>query len=130
MKDVLVDIFTRMLAPITDEQHSCLRVDQVSPVEDNQTLKVPIGTALIVGIDGQKQEPIAILAVTSPELSPDSSDLLTFVLRRAHAYKAPYFITWTLRDAVIWKTPNPGTPAERSHIQKIRAYEDLHCRTR
>ena len=105
-------------------QHACLRVEQVSPVEDNQTLKAPVGTALIVGVDGQKKEPLAILAVTSPKLSTDTPALLGFLVRRAQAYKAPYFITWTLRDAMLWKTPKPGTPAERSHLEKIRDYED------
>ena len=124
MKDVLADIFNRSLAPLSSGQHACLRVEQVSAVEDNQTLKAPVGTALIVGVDGQKKEPVAILAVTSPNLSTDTPALLGFLVRRAQAHKAPYFITWTLRDAVLWKTPKPGTPAERSHLEKIRDYED------
>jgi len=124
MKDVLADIFKRSLAPLSSGQHACLRVEQVSAVEDNQTLKAPVGTALIVGVDGQKKEPVAILAVTSPKLSADTPALLGFLVRRAQAHKAPYFITWTLRDAVLWKTPKPGTPAERSHLEKIRDYED------
>jgi hypothetical protein len=124
MKDVLADIFNRSLAPLSSGQHACLRVEQVSAVEDNQTLKAPVGTALIVGVDGQKKEPVAILAITSPKLSTDTPALLGFLVRRAQAHKAPYFITWTLRDAVLWKTPKPGTPAERSHLEKIRDYED------
>jgi len=124
MKDVLADIFNRSLAPLSSGQHACLRVEQVSAVEDNQTLKAPVGTALIVGVDGQKKEPVAILAVTSPKLSTDTPALLGFLVRRAQAHKAPYFIAWTLRDAVLWKTPKPGTPAERSHLEKIRDYED------
>lgn len=127
MKDVLADIFTRSLAPLADDQHACLRMEQVSAVEENQALKVPIGTVLIVGTNGNKKEPLAILAVTSPKLSPDYPALLSFLVRRAHAYKAPYFITWTLRDAVLWKTPKPGTPPERSHLEKIRDYEDNYA---
>ena len=124
MKNVLADIFSRILSPLSSGQHSCLRVEQVSPVDDNQTLNARIGTALIVGADGQKQESLAILAVTTPKLSADDQALLAFVVRRAQAHKAPYFITWTLRNAVLWKTPKPGTPAERSHLEKIRDYED------
>jgi hypothetical protein len=124
MKDVLADIFTRSLAPLTGGQHACLRVEQVSPVEDNQTLKAPAGTAFIIGVEGPKQEPIAILAVTSPKLSTETPALLGLLVRRAQAHKAPYFITWTLRSAVIWKTPKLGTPAERSYLEKIRDYED------
>jgi len=124
MKSVLADIFTRSLAPLSSGQHECLRVEQINPVEDNQTIKAPIGAALIVGTDSQKKEPLAILAVTSPRLSTDAPALLAFLVRRAQAHKAPYFITWTLRDAVLWRTPKPGTPAERSHLEKIRDYEE------
>lgn len=124
MKDVLADILTRSLAPLTNGSHPCLRVEQVSAVEDNQTLKAPVGTVLVAGDDGQRKEPVAILALTSPRLSTDAPALLAFVVRRAQAYKVPYFITWTLRDAVLWNTPKPGTPAERSHLEKVRDYED------
>ena len=75
MKDVLTDIFNRSLAPLSSGQHACLRVEQVSAVEDNQTLKTPVGTALIVGVDGQRKEPIAILGVTSPKLSANTPAL-------------------------------------------------------
>src|SRR5262244_10004 len=118
MKDVLADIFSRILSPLSTAQHSCLQVEQLSPVEDNQTLKAQIGTALLVGADDQKKEPLAMLAATTPKLSADDQALLAFVIRRAQAHKAPYFITWTLRNAILWKTPKPGTPAERSHLEK------------
>ena len=50
MKSVLTDIFQRTLAPLTGESHACLRLDNVTPVEDQQTLKAPAATALIVGL--------------------------------------------------------------------------------
>ncbi|MFH1932587.1 MAG: N-6 DNA methylase [Pseudomonadota bacterium] len=124
MKDVVEDIFTRCLGSISSGQQSCLRVDHLSPVEDNKTLKTPLGTALILGTDGQETEPLAIFAITSAALTADHTGLLTFVVRRAQSHKAPYFLIWTLRNAVLWKTPKLGTPAERSHLEKIRDYED------
>lgn len=123
MKNVLADIFSRTLAPLSSGGHPCLTVEQVSRVDDNATLKTPIGTALIVGANGEKKEPLAVLVLTSPNLSPDHSALLNLAVLKARAQKAPYFTTWTLRDAVLWKTPKPGTPAERSHLEKIRDYE-------
>lgn len=66
MKKVLADIFTRSVALLSSDHYACLRVKNVSAVEDNPTLKAPIGTALIVGIDGPKKEPLAILGVISP----------------------------------------------------------------
>ncbi len=127
MKTVLSDIFGRTLAPLADETHACLRLDQLSPVEDQQTLKAPTGTALILGIDDTKREPVALFCIAAPTLSPDYPGLLAMIVRRAQAYKAPYFITWTLRDAVLWKTPKPGTPAQKSHLEKIRDYEDNYA---
>jgi len=127
MKTVLADIFTRTLAPLADDTHACLRLDQVSAVEDQQSLGAAAGTALILGMDGAKREPLALFCIAAPTLSPDNPGLLTIIVRRAQAHKAPYFVTWTLRDAVLWKTPKPGTPAQRSHLEKIRDYEDNYA---
>jgi type I restriction enzyme M protein len=127
MKNVLSDIFHRTLAPLINETHPCLRIDNFSPVEDQQSLKAPVGTALILGIDDKKLEPVALFCITAPTLSTDHPGLLTMIVRRAQAHKAPYFITWSLRDAVLWRTPKPGTPAQRSCLEKIRDYEDNYA---
>ena len=127
MKTVLADIFGRTLAPLANDAHACLRLDHVSAVEDQQTLRAVAGTALILGMDGAKREPLALFCIAAPTLSPDNPGLLNMIVRRAQAHKAPYFITWTLRDAVLWKTPKPGTPAQRSHLEKIRDYEDNYA---
>jgi hypothetical protein len=124
MKDILSDIFQRTLASMASEAHACLRLDHISPVEDQQTLKAPMGTALILGIDETKREPVALFCITAPTLSTDHSGLLAMIIRRAQAHKAPYFITWTLRDAILWETPKPGTPAQRSHLSLVKDYED------
>ncbi len=125
MKNILSDIFQRTLASLGGETHVCLRLDHISPVEDQQSLKAPTGTALILGLDDTKLEPVALFCITAPTLSPDHSGLLAMIVRRAQAHKAPYFITWTLRDAVLWKTPKPGTPAQRSHLtHHVRGRDD------
>ena len=124
MKDVLSDIFERSLAALDGDKHSCLRLDQVTSVEDHATLKAPAATALILGEDDDRKEPVALLAITAPTLSTAHPGLLQLIVRRAQAHKAPYFVIWTLRDAVLWKTPKPGTPATKSHLEKIRDYED------
>ena len=127
MKTILSDIFARTLAPLADDAHACLRLDHFSPVEDQQTLRAAAGTALILGTDGGKREQVALFCIAAPTLTPDHPGLLTMVVRRAQAHKAPYFITWTLRDAILWKTPKPGTPAQRSHQEIIRNYEDNYA---
>lgn len=127
MRTVLADIFLRTLAPLTGDTHTCLCIDQVSPVEDQQALRTAAGTALIIGVEGTKREPVAVFCIAAPTISPDHPGLLAMIVRRAQAHKAPYFITWTLREAILWKTPKPGTPAQRSHLDKIRDYEDNYA---
>ena len=127
MKSVLSDIIKRILAPLADNNHPSLRLDQFSAVEEHTSLRAPAGTALILGVDGIRAEPVALLAITAPTLSTDDPSLLAMIVRRAQVYKAPYFVTWTLRAAVLWKTPKLGTPAERSHLEKIRDYEDNYA---
>jgi hypothetical protein len=64
--------------------------------------------------------------VTVPSHAADDTGLLEFVVRRARAHKAPYFVTWTLRDAILWRTPKPGTPAARDSLENLRDYPDLY----
>jgi len=64
--------------------------------------------------------------MTTPSQAADAPAVLEFVVRRARAYKAPYFVTWTLRDAVLWRTPKAGTPATRDAMEKLRDYPDLY----
>ncbi|MDW8309430.1 MAG: N-6 DNA methylase, partial [Verrucomicrobiales bacterium] len=122
MKEALADILNRFLAPLS--QHPSLRVASTQTVEDSATLHAPLGTALLHGLREGQAEPLALLAITSPHLAPDAPALLAFAVRRAQAHKAPYFLTWTLRDAVLWRTPKPGTPAERAHLEVLRDYVD------
>ena len=124
MRTVLTDIFHRTLATLAGDTQTCLRIDQTSPVEDQQSLHAAAGTALILGIEGTKREPIAVFCIAAPALTPDHPGLLAMIVRRAQAHKAPYFVTWTLREAILWKTPKPGTPIQGSHLNKIRDYED------
>src|SRR5947208_2690991 len=79
VKTVLADIFARLLAEIGQGEGACLCVANTNPVEDNQTLKTAIGTALIHGVEGGKAEPLALLAMTAPNLSPTHPGLLSFV---------------------------------------------------
>lgn len=123
-RQLLADIFERLLAPLREGKHSCLKTGSVSEIDQSSVLKAPVGTAVILGFEGRKEEPLAVLAITSPQLSPDNPELLALACRRSQAFKAPYFITWTLRDASLWKTPKPGTPPERGQLEKLRDYED------
>lgn len=125
MKAVLTDLFTRFTAEVGQHDFACLRVAQQWPVEDSNTLRGPIGALLVHGThDDGKVEPVALVALTPPHLGTGDPALLAFVIRRAQANKAPYFLTWTLRDAVLWRTPKRGAPADASSLEKLRDYED------
>jgi hypothetical protein len=61
-----------------------------------------------------------------PSTAADDAAFLEFSSRRARAHKAPYIVTWTLRDAMIWRTPKPGRPATRDSLEKLKDYPDLY----
>jgi hypothetical protein len=125
MKAVLADIFARLTAEVGHHDFACLRVAQQWPLEDNPVVRGPIGTLLLHGLnDDGKTESLALIALAPPNLATGDPALLQFVIRRAQANKAPYILTWTLRDAVLWRTPKPGTPTDANTLEKLRDYED------
>lgn len=125
MKSVLTDLFARFTAEVGQHDFACLRVAHQWPVEESAILRGPIGSLLLHGIeDDGKTGPLALVAVVPPHLATGDPALLQLVIRRAQANKAPYFLTWTLRDAVLWRTPKQGAPADASNLEKLRDYED------
>jgi type I restriction enzyme M protein len=125
MKTVLADLFARFEAEVGQHDFACLRVTQRWPVEDSTALHGPIGSLLVHGVnDDGKTEPLALVALTPPHLATGDPALLQFVIRRAQANKAPYILTWTLRDAVLWRTPKHGAPTDANSLEKLRDYED------
>jgi hypothetical protein len=125
MKTVLADLFARFEAEVGQHDFACLRVTQRWPVEDSAALRNPIGSLLVHGVnDDGKTEPLVLVALTPPNLSAGDPALLQFVIRRAQANKAPHILTWTLRDAVLWRTPKHGAPTDANSLEKLRDYED------
>lgn len=82
-------------------------------------------TVVIHGRREGADEPLAVVLMTTPSYAADDTGILEFVVRRARAHKAPYFVTCTLRDAILWRTPKPGKPAARDSLEKLRDYPDL-----
>jgi type I restriction enzyme M protein len=125
MKAVLADLFARFTAEIGHGDFECLQIAQKWHVEDSAALKSPVGAVLIQGVhDDGKSEPMVLIGFTGPQLSPADPALLQFLVRRAQVNKAPYILIWTLRDAVLWRTPKPGTPTDAANLEKLRDYED------
>ena len=126
MKNAVAELFTRFVAGFPHGAGAILRADQIQAGELPTPAKPPLHTVLVKGTQGGTEGPLAVVAMTVPSLSPEDPGLLEVVVRRARANKAPYFVTWTLRDAALWKTPRPGTPASRDSVEKLRHYPDLY----
>jgi len=125
MKAVLADIFARFSAEIGRRGFACLRVTQQWPVADNTALRSPIGTLLLHGVnDDGRTEPLALVAITPPQLATGDPALLQFIVRRAQANKAPHILIWTLRDAVLSRTPKAGAAVDANSLEILREYED------
>jgi methylase of polypeptide subunit release factors len=123
VQETVAKVFQRFVERIPAGPAATLRAAKVQPADG--TSGAPWNTVLIHGRHDGSDQPVAVLLMTVPSRAADDSALLEFVVRRARAYKAPYFVTWTLRDAILWRTPKPGTPAARDSLEKLRDYPDF-----
>ncbi|HHT9153398.1 MAG TPA: N-6 DNA methylase, partial [Candidatus Hypogeohydataceae bacterium YC40] len=56
------------------------------------------------------------LALKTPETAIDDPELLNKAANVARAMSANFFVTWNMRDAVIWRTPREGVEVTREHM--------------
>jgi type I restriction enzyme M protein len=117
-------LFQRFVAKLSVAPHATLYVQKAQPAEPDS--KAAWHTVLIHGRHDGMDQPLAVVLMTVPSQATDAPAVLDFVVRRARANKAPYFVTWTLRDAILWRTPNAGTPAMRDTMEKLRDYPDVY----
>lgn len=126
MKTVLAELFDRFIQSVTADHGETLSAQSPQTAEVGTRAKTPVWTVVVHGRRNGKEEPLAVILLTTPAAAPDDPALLDFIIRRTRANKAPYFVTWTLRDAILWETPKPGTPAARGSLDKLRDYPDLY----
>ncbi|AEB08772.1 HsdM family class I SAM-dependent methyltransferase [Desulfobacca acetoxidans] len=119
------EIFQRFLALFPSEADALLSIEQIQSADAIASTKTPYFTVLIKGRHSQGDEPLAMVLMTLPSLSAEDHAILDFASRRARAYKAPFFLTWTLRQAILWRTPKPGIPASRDSLEKVKQYPEL-----
>lgn len=124
MQDSVASLFEQFVKKLPTQPEAVLRAEKVQPAD--KTSAAPWHTVLIHGRHDGSEKPLGVVLMTVPSYSTDDTALLEFVICRARAYKAPYFITWTLRDAILWRTPKAGTPAARDSLEKLRDYPDLY----
>ncbi|HHT9120556.1 MAG TPA: HsdM family class I SAM-dependent methyltransferase [Candidatus Hypogeohydataceae bacterium YC41] len=60
----------------------------------------------------------------TPETPSDEPKLLQEAAEKARAMEANYFVTWNMRDAVIWRTPREGAEVTREH--KAYSYNPIY----
>jgi len=126
MTAIVFELFDRFLAHLSAGKSATLFADEAVRAETSKVVDAPLCSVLMKARDNKSELPFAVIVLTSPELSTDDTRLLEYAARKARAHKAPYFVTWTLRDLCIWSTPRPGTPATRDTLEKLRDYADLY----
>ncbi len=125
MNATTIELFHRFVAAIPSGPQGCIYAELAQPFDPSVTSKTPFSTVLIKGRHDGSDAPLCLVLMAAPAFSADDAAVLDFAVRRARANKAPYFVTWTLRDAMLWQTPKPGIPAGRDAIQKLRDYPDV-----
>lgn len=60
----------------------------------------------------------------TPVTPVDDHELLNNAAEKARAMHADYFVTWNMRDAVIWRTPH--WTEEVSRVHRLKTYPPIH----
>ena len=75
---------------------------------------------LVVAAGGN---PLAVIGLVPPSIAADAAPLLEFLALKARAQRAPYLVTWNLRDATLRETPRIGVPVVS--VEPLRRYPTL-----
>jgi methylase of polypeptide subunit release factors len=124
VRTAVAELFQRFVKQLQGSLNAPLRAEKVQLAD--ATPGTPWHTVVINGLIDGSDKPLALVLITAPSLAADDPAMLEFAVRRARANKAPYFVTWTLRDAILWRTPKPGTPVARDALEKLRDYPELY----
>jgi hypothetical protein len=77
-----------------------------------------------IWLNRERGEGFAGWELKTPITPADDPDLLENAAEKARALKANYFVTWNMRDAVIWRTPHDGEKV--SAECRFKTYPCLH----
>jgi len=91
----------------------------------------PFGVSSVPGLSAPAQgavltvagSPLAAVALVPPAVSADAPALLEFLARKARAQRAPYIVSWNLREAALRATPKMG--ASPMGAEPLRRYPTL-----
>lgn len=125
MTTVVGDIVNRFVAAFPSGDDACLFAESPQAPDATSIDRAPYWTVSVRGRHNGQEGAHALILLTVPSRAADAPEVLEFAVRQARANKAPYFVTWTMRDAMLWRTPRPGVPAVRDSVEKLRDYPYL-----
>lgn len=94
-----------------------IRITETFETPSPAGVSAPVYSAVLAINEGE-EKPLAVVALVAPSVAASHSPLLEHVALKARAYRAPYFVTWTMRDTCLWQTPKKGTTVGREHCLK------------
>jgi hypothetical protein len=60
----------------------------------------------------------------TPVTAVDDTELLKNAAEKARAMNADYFVTWNMKDSIIWRTPHPGESVTAQ--DRLKSYRQLY----
>jgi hypothetical protein len=94
----------------------------------NTSLKVPDSTKypdVLLWINYTANSGYCGWELKPPTIKADDTELLKNAVEKAHTMQADYFVTWNMRDAIIWQTPKPNEIVKAEH--RVKQYPSLYA---
>lgn len=73
---------------------------------------------LLLNLVENSSKTFSIIKIISPEVPSDYPALLEQTATFARENKSNYFITWNIKDTILWRTPKKGTAVSREYRMK------------
>jgi len=70
------------------------------------------------------QQSFCGLELKTPVTTVNDPELLEGAAEKARARNADYFVTWNMRDSVIWRTPQSGTIVTAQ--ERVKSYHSIY----
>jgi len=65
-----------------------------------------------------KNKPFCLIEILTPSIPPEHPEYLEKVIDKARNLNLPFFITWNLKDTILWRTPKKGDSISREYLMK------------
>ncbi len=77
-----------------------------------------------IWLNRQTQQGFCGWELKTPRTPVDNQDLLENAAQKARVMQVNYFVTWNMKEAVIWRTPEHGAEVAREH--RLKTYPAIH----